>query len=76
MYIDLHIKYPLFLFLIYILKRLNSILFKDSEISNLIKNFPVNVELFHADRQTDRETDMTVLVVIFRKFANAPNFDF
>jgi hypothetical protein len=29
-------------------------------------------ELFHADRQTDRQTDMTKLIFAFRNFANAP----
>jgi hypothetical protein len=27
---------------------------------------------FHADRQTDRQTDMTKRIVAFRNFANAP----
>jgi len=31
----------------------------------------MGVEFFHAYRQTDRQTDMTKLVVAFRKFANA-----
>ena len=37
---------------------------------------PVGTEFFHADRrsyrETDRRTDMTKLIVIFRNFANAP----
>jgi hypothetical protein len=33
---------------------------------------PVGAELFHADGQTDRRTDMTKLMVAFRNFANAP----
>jgi len=28
------------------------------------------------DRRTDRQTDMTKLVVAFHKFANAPKIDF
>ena len=36
----------------------------------------VGAELFHADKQvdgqTDRQTDMTKLIVAFRNFANAP----
>jgi len=28
--------------------------------------------LFHADRRTDRQTDMTKLIAAFRNFANAP----
>jgi len=38
---------------------------------------PVEAELFHVgertDGQTDRQTDMTKLIVAFRNFANAPN---
>jgi hypothetical protein len=29
----------------------------------------------HADRQTDRQTDMTKLLVAFRNFANAPKIE-
>jgi len=32
----------------------------------------VEAELFHADRQTDRKTDLTKLIVAFRNFSNAP----
>jgi len=32
----------------------------------------MGVELFHADGRTDRQTDMTKLVVAFHNFANAP----
>ena len=42
------------------------------QISNFIKIRPVGTELFHADRQTDRKTDMTKVMVTFRNFANAP----
>jgi len=31
----------------------------------------VRAQLFHADRQKDRRTDMTKLVVTFRIFVNA-----
>jgi len=41
-----------------------------------LKIRPVGTELFHADRltyrQTNRQTDMTKLIVAFRNFANAP----
>jgi hypothetical protein len=30
----------------------------------------MGAELFHADDQTDRQTDMTKPIVTFRKFAN------
>jgi hypothetical protein len=33
---------------------------------------PVEADLFHADGQTDRETDTTKVIVAFRNFANAP----
>jgi hypothetical protein len=33
---------------------------------------PVKAELFHADRRTDGETEMTKLIVAFRNIANAP----
>jgi len=33
---------------------------------------PVGAELFHADRRTDRQTDMTKLTVDFQNFTNAP----
>ena len=32
----------------------------------------MGTELFHADRQTDRQTDMTMLIVAFISFAKAP----
>ena len=37
-----------------------------------MKNLPVGAELFHADRQTVRRTDMIKLTVAFRNLANAP----
>jgi hypothetical protein len=33
---------------------------------------PVGVELFHADGQTDGQTEMMKLIVAFRNFANVP----
>ena len=33
---------------------------------------PVRAELFHADRQMDRRTDMTKLTAAVRNFANVP----
>jgi hypothetical protein len=35
---------------------------------NLKKIRPVEAELFHADRQTDGQTDMAKLIVDFSKF--------
>jgi hypothetical protein len=37
-----------------------------------MKIHPVGGELFHVDRQTDRRTDMTKLIITFRNFVNAP----
>jgi hypothetical protein len=45
---------------------------KSAEISKLMKIRPVGGELFHADGRTDRQTDMTKLIVAFRNFVNAP----
>jgi hypothetical protein len=44
---------------------------------NFLKICPVGTELFHADREREREresrqTDMTKLIVAFRNFANSP----
>ena len=45
---------------------------KNPQVSNFIKIRALVAELFCADRQTDRQTDMTQLVVALRNFANAP----
>ena len=37
-----------------------------------MKICPMGLELFHADRQTDRQTDVTKQIVAFRNFANTP----
>jgi hypothetical protein len=68
-YIDLHVKCPLFLpdfnetwiFL-------NSF-FLNPQISNFTKIRQAGADLYHAGRRTD----MTKLKVAFRSFANAPN---
>ena len=45
-------------------------------LTNFVKIRPVGAELFHADggtdRQTDRQADMTKLIVAFHNFTNAP----
>jgi hypothetical protein len=66
MYIDLHIKYPLFLSDLIKLEFSQQIFEKSS---NFMKIRPVGAELFHFDGRTD----MTKLIVAFRNFANAPN---
>ena len=40
---------------------------------NLIDIRPMGAELFHADGRTDRQIDITRLIVAFRNFANVPN---
>jgi hypothetical protein len=49
---------------------------KNTVISNFVQIRPVEAYVLHADewidRQTDRQTDMTKLIVAFRSFANAP----
>jgi hypothetical protein len=42
------------------------------QILNFIKIPLVGADLFHADRQTDRQTDITKLLVAFRNFTNVP----
>jgi hypothetical protein len=37
-----------------------------------IKIRPLGAELFHTEGRTDRQTDMTKLIVAFRNFVNAP----
>jgi hypothetical protein len=46
---------------------------KNAQISTFIKVRLVGTEMFHVDRETDRRTDMTKLIVAFRNFANASN---
>jgi len=46
---------------------------KYTQISNFIKIRPMGAELHHADRQGNRRTGMTKLVVAFRNFAQAHN---
>jgi len=66
MYIGLHVKCPMFL------SDFNEtwtlIFGKSTQISNFMKIYPGEAELFRADRRTD----MTKMIVAFRNFANAP----
>jgi len=43
-------------------------IFENTKISDFMKVCSVRLELFHADRQMDRQTDMTKLIVAFRQF--------
>jgi hypothetical protein len=47
-------------------------IFEKTQIYIFIKILPVGTELFHAEGRSDRQTDMTKLIVAFRNFANAP----
>jgi hypothetical protein len=47
-------------------------IFEKAQISSFIKIRPMGAELFHADRRTERQTDMTKRIVAFRNFAKAP----
>jgi hypothetical protein len=44
---------------------------KNAQISRFLKIRSVGAELFHADKQTGRQTDMAKLIVAFRNSANA-----
>jgi hypothetical protein len=48
------------------------ILGKILKYKNFMKIRSVGTELFRAGRRTDRQTDMTKIIVAFRNFANAP----
>jgi len=41
-----------------------------------VKTRSVGAELFRADRQTDRLTEMTMPILAFRSFAKAPTDNF
>jgi hypothetical protein len=43
-----------------------------AQISSFFKIRQVRAELFHTDIETDRQTDLTKLIVAFRISANAP----
>ena len=47
-------------------------IFEKTQTSSFIKILAMGAELFHADKQTDGQTDMTKLIVAFCNFANAP----
>lgn len=71
MYIGLHIKYrsscPIFMKLVF--SRL--IVNKYSNIK-FYENCPVGAELFHVDGPTDRQTDVTKVIVTFHSFVYMP----
>jgi len=72
MYVDLHVKYPLFLSDPIQTWIFSTYFQKNTQISNFMKILPMGAELFHVDRRTDGQTDMTKIIVAFRNFTNAP----
>ena len=68
----LHVKYRLFLSNFNEIWNFRDRFSKKPQIWSFIKIRPVGAELFHADRGTDRRTDMTKLIFAFRNIANAP----
>ena len=47
---------------------------KNTQVSNFMKIHPMGAQLFHADGQVDKETDIMKLTVAFRQyFSKAPN---
>jgi hypothetical protein len=71
MHFGLHAKYPL------LLSDFNEtwIFSKDFQkmlITNFMKIRPVIADMFHAEGQTEGQTDMKKLIVTFRNFADAP----
>jgi len=72
MYTGLHVKYMLFSADFNETWIFPADFWKKAQISNFKNMRPVDAELFHADGRTDRETDMSKVIVAFRNFANAP----
>jgi hypothetical protein len=69
-YIGLHVKYPLFL------SDFNEAVIFSTDFRNILipkfmKIRPVAEELFHVDGRTDAQTDITKLIVAFRRFAKS-----
>jgi hypothetical protein len=75
MHVGLQIKCPL------LLSDSNELKFSRKFSKNLqttycMKIRPVGAEMFHADGQRDRQTDMTKLAVSFRNFESTPDMHF
>jgi hypothetical protein len=51
------------------------VIFLNSHKLNFMKIRRVGAELFREDGRTDRQTDMTKLIITFRNFANAPKME-
>ena len=50
-------------------------IFEITQISNFMEIHPVGAELFHMDRQMDRQADKTKLTAVFHNFARVPKKD-
>jgi hypothetical protein len=73
MYIDIHVKYPIFLS-DFNKTRIFSIDFrKNIQMSNLLKMNPVGSEFFHVDRRTDRHQVANSRFSQFHKHALKPD---
>jgi hypothetical protein len=48
-------------------------IFENTQISSFMKIGPGVAEMFHADKQMDRKTDVTKLIVACHNSANAPS---
>jgi hypothetical protein len=71
MYVGLHVKCPLSCQILMELEFSLQIFEKYSK--KFMKICPVGAELFHAEGRMDGRTDVPILIVAFRNFANAPN---
>jgi hypothetical protein len=72
MYIGLRVKYPLLLSDFSEIWIFSTDFRKKSKIANLMNIRPLRDKLFHWFIRTDRQADMTKLIVPFHNFANAP----
>ena len=75
MYIGLHVKYPLWSCLILLKLKISQQFSKNIQTQNFMGPYSVGADLFHADGQTDRQTDKTrqdEAIIAFRNVAKAP----
>jgi len=69
LYMNLHVKYPLFLSDFNVTWIFSTDSKNGPDISNVMRIRPMAAELFHADGRTDRHGELTVA---FRTFTNVP----